>query len=82
MPNKRKTSNMIDSVGSQSLSKKPTMLLKSYPMAPLSENIGNKRTPKINITYNIINKTNLAKLTKNQLIALLLEKQSPTPASR
>ena len=82
MPNKRKTSNMIDSVGSQSLSKKPTMLLKSYPMAPLSENIGNKRIPKINITYNIMNKTNLAKLTKNQLIALLLEKQSPTPASR
>ena len=37
---------------------------------------------KNNITYNIMNKSNLSKLTKNQLIALLLEKQRPVPKPR
>ena len=37
---------------------------------------------KNNITYNIMNKNNLSKLTKDQLIALLLEKQKPVPMPR
>ena len=74
---------MIDSVGSQSLMPKPTMLLKGYPMASLSENIGNKRTHKNNISYTYnMNRNNLSKLTKNQLIELLLEKERPVPKPR
>ena len=42
----------------------------------------NNRTFKNNITYNIMNKSNLSKLTKDQLIALLLEKQKPVPKPR
>ena len=37
---------------------------------------------KNNITYNIMNKSNLEKLTKDQLITLLLAKQKPVPMPR
>ena len=37
---------------------------------------------KNNITYNIMNKNNLSKLTKNQLIELLIAKQKPVPMPR
>ena len=42
----------------------------------------NRRTRKNNITYNIMNKNNLSKLTKDQLITLLLAKQKPVPMPR
>ena len=35
-----------------------------------------------NLTYNIMNKSNLSKLTKDQLITLLLAKQKPVPKPR
>ena len=58
---------MIDNVGYQSSSPIPTQ---------------NKRTLKNNITYNIMNKNNLDKLTKDQLIDLLLKKPQPAPRWR
>ena len=43
----------------------------------------NKRTSKNNISYNyIMNKSNLSKLSKDQLIALLLKKEHPVPRPR
>ena len=39
----------------------------------------NRRTNKNNLSYNIMNKSNLEKLTKNQLIELLIAKQKPVP---
>ena len=59
--------------------------LKGYPIASPSRNIGNtqnKRNSKNNLTYNIMNKSNLSKLTKDQLIELLLKKETPVPLPR
>ena len=50
-----------------------------HSLANLSQN---RRKRKNNLTYNIMNKSNLEKLTKDQLITLLLEKQHPVPKPR
>ena len=60
---------MVDPLGVQSLSQNP----KSQ----------NKRINENNISYTYnMNKSNLSRLTKNQLIELLLEKQKPVPMPR
>ena len=76
---------MVDSVGNQSSLSKPTSLLKGSSMASSLENIDNlqnKRNDKNNISYKYMNKSNLSKLTKNQLIELLLNQQTPKSAPR
>ena len=48
-----------------------------------SDNTQNKHNNKNNISYNIImNKNNLSRLTKNQLIELILTKERPVPKPR
>ena len=56
--------------------------LRGYPMASHSENIGNKRTHENNISYKYMNKSNLSKLTKDQLIELTLKKETLVPLPR
>ena len=73
--------NMEKSVGFYPSQPKPTLLLKGPSVASSLEN-SDKRTSKNNISYKYMNKSNLSKLTKNQLIQLLLNRQAPKPAPR
>ena len=73
---------MDDSVGNHSSLPKPTLLLKGSSVASLLENT-DKRTNNNNISYKYnMNKNKLSKLTKNQLIQLLLNQQALKPAPR
>ena len=78
--------SLNDVIGLHSSLPKPTKLLKGSSAASLLENTDNeqnKHTSNNNISYkyNMI-KNNLSKLTKQQLIKLLLNKQAPKPAPR
>ena len=67
--------SMIDQLGVQSLRQNPKLQNTIHTQ--------NKRINENNLSYNIImNKNNLSRLTKNQLIELLLEKQKPVPKPR
>ena len=65
---------VVEQVGVQSTMQNPTSQNTIHTQ--------NNRTFKNNITYNIMNKSNLSKLTKDQLITLLLAKQKPVPKPR
>ena len=66
---------VVEQVGVQSTMQNPTSQNTIHTQ--------NKHINKNNLSYNIImNKSNLAKLTKDQLITLLLEKQHPVPKPR
>ena len=73
---------MVDSVGDQSSTQKSNMIEYAGVQSSMSNPEQNKRTSKNNISYSYMNKSNLSKLTKNQLIELLLNQQTPNPAPR
>ena len=73
---------MVDSVGDQSSTQKSNMIEYAGVQSSMSNPEQNERTSKNNISYSYMNKSNLSKLTENQLIELLLNQQTPNPAPR